>query len=187
MYQSTWRSQVDSQTQCNSYKIAQNIQNKYKKHEKNSKAKTWQKRKSNTTSYTQPLLWDMKVECFDPAYWSMWLSIFSFQWMQELLLTCPVSRISMIDYVSVALTYAIWKPRYIPLCFLSLSFLRYSSYFFGSQYFRYSLWNFFLSIIFPDLFKVLLPVLFAVMYIFRRLCWSHFVSNEPALKIKQIL
>ena len=78
----------------------------------------------------------MKVEC-----WSIWLTIFSFQWMQELLLRCPV-RISTIDYVSVALTTAIWKPRYTPLFFLSLFFLRYSLYFFGSQYFRYSLWNF---------------------------------------------
>ena len=59
----------------------------------------------------------MKVECFDPAYWLMWLTIFSLQWMQEMLLRCPVSRISIIDYVSVALTTAIWKPRYIPLCF----------------------------------------------------------------------
>ena len=56
MYQSTWRSQVDFQTQCKSYKKAQNIQFKYKKNEENSKTKTWQKQKNNTTSYTQPLL-----------------------------------------------------------------------------------------------------------------------------------
>ena len=122
MYQSTWRSQVNFLRQWKSYKIAQNIQSKYKKYEKNSKTKTWQKRKSNTISYTQPLLWDMKIECFDPAYWTMWLTIFSYQWMQELLLTCPVSRISMKDYVSVALTTAILKPRYISLCFFPFLF-----------------------------------------------------------------
>ena len=84
----------------------------------------------------------MKVECS-----SIWLTIFSFQWMQGLLLRCLV-RISKLDYVSVALTTAIWKPRYIRVCFRSLPFLRYSSHFFGSQYFRYSLWNFFLSLSF---------------------------------------
>ena len=112
MCQSTWRSQVDFQNQWNSYKIAQNIQNKYKKQEKNSKTKTWQKAKKVISHPTDNLLWGMK--CFDPAYWSIWPTIFSFQWMQELLLRCPV-RISMIGYVSVALTTAIWKPRYIYL------------------------------------------------------------------------
>ena len=67
--------------------------------------------------------------------------------MQELLLRCHV-RVSLKDYVSIALTTAVWKPRYIPLCFLFLSFLRYSSYFFGWQYFRYSLWNFYRSLSF---------------------------------------
>ena len=145
MCQSTWRSQVDFQNQWNSYKIAQNIQNKYKKQEKNSKTKTWQKAKKVISHPTDNLLWGMK--CFDPTYWSIWPTIFSFQWMQELLLRCPV-RISMIDYVSGALTTAVWKTRYIPLCFLSLSFLEYFSYFFGSQYFQYSLWIFFLSLSF---------------------------------------
>ena len=69
------------------------------------------KLKSNTTSYTQPLLRDMKVECFDPTCWSIWLTIFSFQWMQEWLRRCPV-RISVIDCVSVALTTVIWKHRF---------------------------------------------------------------------------
>ena len=84
----------------------------------------------------------MKVEC-----WSIWVTIFLFQWMQELLLRSPV-RISTRDYVSVAHTTAIWKPRYIPVCFLPISFLRYSSYFFGSQYFPYSLRNSFVSLSF---------------------------------------
>ena len=43
-----------------------------------------------------------------------------------------------------------------------------------------------LPIIFPDLFKVLLLVLFAVPCIFRHFCWSHSVSNKPALKIKRL-
>ena len=76
---------------------------------------------------------------------SFHFSFFHFSFL--MLLRCPV-RISTIDYVSVALTTAIRKPRYVPYCFLSLSFLRYSSSFFGSQYFRYSLWNFFFSLSF---------------------------------------
>ena len=50
-----------------------------------------------------------------------------------------MSRQDFNDYVSVDLATAILKPRYIPLCFLPRSFLRYSSYFFGSQYFQCSL------------------------------------------------
>ena len=157
-------------------KIAQNIQDKCQKHEKVQKQKHDKKLKSNTTSYTQPLLWDMKVECFDPTCWSIWLTIFSFQWMQELLLRCPV-RISMIDYVSVALTTAVWKPRFFFPFFEIFIVLLWFAVFPVLPLKP-------LSIIFPDLFKVLLPVLFAVLCIFRRLCWSHFVSNEPLFKIK---
>ena len=79
------------------------------------------------------------------SHFSFHFSFFHFSFL--MLLRCPV-RIPTIDYVSAALTTAIWKPRYVPLCFLSLSSLRYSSSFFGSQYFQYSLWNFFLSLSF---------------------------------------
>ena len=95
----------------------------------------------------------------------------------------------MIDYVSVALMTAIWKPRYIGTFLFSFPFL--------FEIFLVLLWLvvfpvlslklFPLLIIFLDLFKVLLNVLFAVLCIFRRLCWSHFVSNEPVFKIEQIL
>ena len=95
----------------------------------------------------------------------------------------------MIDYVSVALITAMWKPRYIGTFLFSFPFF--------FEIFLVLLWLvvfpvlslklFPLLIIFPDLFKVLLNVLFAVLCIFRRLCWSHFVSNEPVFQIKQIL
>ena len=95
----------------------------------------------------------------------------------------------MIDYVSVALITAMWKPRYIGTFLFSFPFF--------FEIFLVLLWLvvfpvlslklFPLSIIFPDLFKVLLNVRFAVLCIFRRLCWNHFVSNEPVFKIKQIL
>ena len=134
---------------------------------------------------TDNLSWGMK--CFDPPYWSMWPTIFSFQWMQELLLRCPV-RISMIGYVSVALTTAIWKPRYI---YLFVFFPFFFEIFLVLPWFAVfpvlPLKLLPLPIIFPDLFKVLLLVLFAVPCIFRYLCWSHSVSNKPALKIKLIL